>query len=106
MTRFIIFRGVLGFFSLATLMLLSGCFSAQSLSGGNVPCKQDEMEIVDEKWLIGEEPTVVDKTVRMVRKMKGQLVSWTVICRDKRYYCRATYSEYSGRHVNCINADE
>ncbi len=106
MTRFIIFRGVLGFFSLATLMLLSGCFSAQSLSGGNVPCKQDEMEIVDEKWTIREEPTVVDRTVGMVRKMQGKISSWTVICRDKRYYCRATYSEYSGRHVNCIKADE
>ena len=72
-------------------MLLTGCVSAQALSQGNVPCRQDEMEIVDEENLgvFGE----------------GSPTSWTVICRGKSYYCGARHSEYA-TVVDCIEADD
>ena len=89
MTRSNIFRGTLGLVGLATLMLLTACATAQSLSYGNVPCREDEMEIIDEKTDIGGSPT-----------------AWTVICRDKRYYCSARYGQHSAPEVDCIEADE
>ena len=89
MTRNIIFRGMLGLVCLATLMLLTGCFSAQALSQGSVPCRQDEMEIVDEQGTIGG----------------GNPDSWTVICHDKRYYCGARYGQHSAPAVNCVLVD-
>ena len=89
MTRNIIFRSMLGLGGLATLMLMTGCATAQSLSQGSVPCQEDAMEIIDETKAIGGNPT-----------------SWTVICRDKRYYCSARYGQYSAPAVNCVLADE
>ncbi len=53
MTRNIIFRSTLGLVGLATLILLTGCATALDLSQGLVPCRQDEMEIVDEQGMIG-----------------------------------------------------
>ena len=91
MTRSNIFRGTLGLVGLATLMLLTACATAQSLSHGNVPCREDEMEIVDEKRTPfgGANP-----------------LSWTVICHDKQFYCSARYGQYSAPEVDCIEADE
>ncbi len=91
MTRNIIFRSTLGLVGLATLMLLTGCMTALSLSQGNVPCRQDEMEIVNEQGSIGGfDPD-----------------SWTVICHGKQYYCGARYGgEYGPTVVDCIQADD
>ena len=89
MTRNIWLRIMPGLGVLAILMLLTGCLSAQALSQGNVPCRQDEMESVDEEGSIaGGNPT-----------------SWTVLCRGKVYYCGARHSEY-GAVVDCIEVDE
>ena len=71
--------------------LLAGCFTPQSLSQGSVPCRQDEMRIVDKKTTL---PAV------------GAPSSWTVICHEKRYYCAARYGQYSAPAVNCVQVDE
>ena len=89
MTRNIIFRSTLGLVGLATLMLLTGCYTPQGLSMGSVPCQEDQMEIVEEK-----------------KTMSGTAESWTVICHDKRYYCSARYGQYSAPAVNCILAEQ
>ena len=91
MTRNIIFRSTLGLVGLATLILLTGCTTALGLSQGLVPCRQDEMEIVDEQG-------------SMITG--GQPDSWTVICHGKHYYCGARYSEDHPAIVNCIQAEE
>ncbi len=92
MTRNTKLRSMLGLVGLAILMLLTGCLDAQALSQGNVPCRQGEMEIVDEENLgvFGE----------------GSPTSWTVICRGKTYYCGARYSQYDATEVDCVRADE
>lgn len=73
-----------------SLLLISGCVTAVNLSQGNVPCSQDEIQIVDEEGaLAGGNPT-----------------RWTAICHEKRYYCAARYSQYGAAEVDCIQADE
>ena len=89
MTRNISFRSVLALTALSILMLLTGCANTFALSQGNVPCRQDEMEIIDEE-----------------RAFWGQ-VSWTVNCRGKQYFCSARPGgEYAATEVDCIQADE
>ena len=90
MTRNIIFRSTLGLVGLATLILLIGCATALDLSQGLIPCRQDEMEIVDEQGLIGG----------------AQPDSWTVICHGRHYYCGAKYTQDHAPVVNCIQADD
>lgn len=92
MTRNIIFRSTRGLVGLATLILLTGCATALELSQGHIPCRQDEMEIVDEENLgaFGE----------------GSPTSWTVICRGKTYYCGARHSDDHPAIVNYIQADD
>jgi len=77
-------------FTLLILVLLAGCATALDLSRGNVPCRQDEMEIIEEEGTVGG----------------GLPDSWTVICHGKSYYCAARYGQYSAAAVNCIEAEE
>ena len=81
-------RAMLRIVAVIPLLLLSGCATALSLSQGSVPCRQDEMTIVEE-----EAPF-------------GNPISWTAICHEKQYYCSARYGQYSAPEVNCVKADE
>ncbi len=76
--------------ALMALLLLTGCATAQSLSQGSVPCRQDEMTIVDKEAALGI----------------GNPLSWTVVCHEKQYYCAARYGQYSAPAVNCVQAEE
>ncbi len=91
MTRNISFRNLLALTALSALMLLTGCAAdAFLLSQGNVPCRQEEMEIVDLEKSIIVGPT-----------------SWTVNCRGKQYFCAARHGgDYAATEVDCIQADE
>ena len=89
MIRNVCLRKMLELGGIATMMLLTGCYSAKGLSTRYVPCSQEEIQIVDERGSIqGTNPD-----------------SWTVICHGKEYYCAARYSQGAPK-VDCIESDE
>ncbi len=77
-------------FTLSLLFMMSGCATALALSQGSVPCRQNEIQVIDEEGAVGG----------------GNPTSWTAICHEKKYYCAARYSQYGAPIVNCIQADE
>ena len=89
MIRNVCLRNMLELGGIATMMLLTGCYSAKDLSTRYVPCSQEEIQIVDERGSIqGTNPD-----------------SWTVICHGKEYYWAARYSQGAPK-VDCIESDE
>ena len=74
---------------LLTMMSVTACYTPQGLAVGSVPCNEDEMQIIDEK-----------------ESILSSTESWTVICKDERYYCSARRGSNAPPAVNCVLVEE